>query len=217
MRSRCRKAARRPSRSSSTTAPLNPTTVTVSRVSGDTNITVQSGGLLVFNASNWNTNQTVTLRRRKTRITKRLGDYPVQRAGLADQDVTVTEQDNDGINLALASRGSTITGSNGANWSNLIDGVTTGYTGNTGFGFTLWTNAANAPGSMTLDLKGLCTISSMRVLLWDLDSRYYRYKIEASSNNTTGRRSWTGRRRRTNAGVGRSSVSDRISGRGTCG
>ena len=43
----------------------------------------------------------------------------------------------------------------------------------------------NAPGSMTLDLKGLCTISSMRLLLWDLEDRYYRYKIEASSDNTT--------------------------------
>ena len=32
------------------------------------------------------------------------------------------------INLALASRGSTITGITGENWSNLIDGVTTGYT-----------------------------------------------------------------------------------------
>ena len=89
------------------------------------------------------------------------------------------------INLALASRGSTITGSNGAKWSKLIDGVTTGYTGSTGYGTTIWTSAP--PGSMTLDLKGLCTISSMRLLLWDLDSRYYRYKIEASSNNTT----WT--------------------------
>ena len=38
---------------------------------------------------------------------------------------------------------------------------------------------------MTLDLKGLCTISSTKLLLWDLDGRYYRYKIEASSNNTT--------------------------------
>ena len=38
---------------------------------------------------------------------------------------------------------------------------------------------------MTLDLKGLCTISSTRLLLYDLDSRYYQYKIEASSNNTT--------------------------------
>ena len=45
------------------------------------------------------------------------------------------------INLALSSRGSTITGNNGTNWSNLIDGVTTGYTAATGFGYTYWTNA----------------------------------------------------------------------------
>ena len=86
--------------------------------------------------------------------------------GLANKDVTATEQDNDGVvNLALASRGSTITGNNGANWGKLIDGVTTGYTGSTGFGYTYWTNAANAPGSMTLDLKGLYAISSMKLLL----------------------------------------------------
>ena len=71
-----------------------------------------------------------------------------------------------------------------ANWSKLIDGVTTGYTVHR-VRLHVWTNAPNAPGSMTLDLKGLCTISSMRLLLWDLDNRYYRYKIEASSNNTT--------------------------------
>ena len=47
-------------------------------------------------------------------------------------------------NLALASRGSTITGSNGAKWTNLIDGVTTGYTSSTGFGYTLWTNVLRA-------------------------------------------------------------------------
>ena len=92
---------------------------------------------------------------------------------------------NDGIvNLALASRGSTITGNNGANWDKLIDGVTTGYTGSAGFGYTTW---SPTPGTMTLDLKALCTISSMRLLLWDLDRRYYRYKIEASMDSTT----WT--------------------------
>ena len=37
---------------------------------------------------------------------------------------------------------------------------------------------------MTLDMKGLCQISSMRLRLWDVDDRYYRYKIEAS--NSTG-------------------------------
>ena len=93
------------------------------------------------------------------------------------------------VNLALASRGSTITGSNGAKWTNLIDGVTTGYTGSTGWGSTVWTSTP--PGTMTLDLKGLCTISSMSLLLWDRDSRYYRYKIEASSDNTTNNTTWT--------------------------
>ena len=40
---------------------------------------------------------------------------------------------------------------------------------------------------MTLDLKGPCTISSMKLLLWNLDNRYHRYKIEASLDNAT----WT--------------------------
>ena len=43
------------------TQPIQPTTVTVSWVSGDTNMSVQSGGSLIFDASNWNTNQAVTL------------------------------------------------------------------------------------------------------------------------------------------------------------
>ena len=106
--------------------------------------------------------------------------------GLTSKDVTATEQDNDAvdINLAPASRGSTITGSNGANWDKLIDGVTTGYDGYNGYGKTLW---SPSPGTMTLDLNGLYTITRTKLLLWDLDSRYYRYKIEASSNST----SWT--------------------------
>ena len=41
--------------------PIQPTTVTVSWVSGDTNISVQSGGSLIFDAANWNTNQAVIL------------------------------------------------------------------------------------------------------------------------------------------------------------
>ena len=113
------------------TAPVSPTTVTVSRVSGDTDITVQSGASLVFNASNWNTYQTVTLAAAEDADT--VNSSAVIRCsapGLTNKDVTATEQDNDGVvNLALASRGSTITGNNGANWSKLIDGVTTGYTG----------------------------------------------------------------------------------------
>ena len=166
------------------TTPVLSTTVTVSRVSGDADLTVQSGASLVFKASNWNIYQTVTLRAAED--ADQINGSAIIRcgaSGLANKDVTVTEQDNGGIvNLALASHGSTITGDNGANWSKLIDGITTGYTGNSGFGYTTW---SPTPGKMTLDLKGPYAISSMKLLLWDTDSRYYRYKIEASSNNTT--------------------------------
>ena len=81
-------------------------------------------------------------------------------------------------NIALSSRGSTITGSNGTNWNYLIDGDSA----SSAFGYTYWTNMANAPGSMTLDLQDLCLVYSNRLRLYDLDGRYYQYRIEASSD-----------------------------------
>ena len=82
------------------TAPVSPTTVTVSRVSGDTDITVQSGGSLVFNAANWNIYQTVTLGAAEDADTVN-GSAVIRCSapGLADKDVTATEQDNDGSSI----------------------------------------------------------------------------------------------------------------------
>ena len=76
------------------TAPVSPMTVTVSRLSGDTDIAVQSGTSLVFNASNWSTNKTVTL--------SAAGDLDTASssavircsvAGVTNKDVTATEKD----------------------------------------------------------------------------------------------------------------------------
>jgi C1A family cysteine protease len=106
----------------------------------------------------------------------------------ANQTLTVSAvyaANGGGSNLALASRGSTITGTNGKNWGKLIDGQTTGYTASSGFGYTYWKGVPKAPGKMTLDLKAVCTINSMRLLLWDLDARTFKYKIEASANGKT--------------------------------
>jgi hypothetical protein len=169
------------------TAPVNPTTVSVSRVSGDADLTIQSGGWLVFNDANWNTEQTVTLQAAEDAdMVNSTAVIRCSSLGLANKEVTAIEQDNDwSINLALASRGSTIAGSNGGKWTNLIDGVTSGYTSKIGFGYTFWNSVP--PGNMTLDLKEPCTISSIGLLLWDLDNRYHRYKIEASMDNAT----WT--------------------------
>ena len=169
--------------------PVNPTTVTVSQVSGDEDITVQLGTSLVFNASDWSNYQMVTLAAvEDPDMVNSSAVIRCSASGVAGNEVTATERDNDVVNLALASRGSTIMGSNGRGWSNLIDGVTTGYTGTNGWGSTVWTSSP--PGSMTLDLKGLCAISSMRFLLYDVDNRYYRYKIEASSDSTTNNATW---------------------------
>ena len=86
------------------------------------------------------------------------------------------------VNIALASRGTAISGSNGANWSRLIDGVSTGYTGSSGFGYTYWKSKPKSPGYIQMDLKATHIINRMRLLLWDLDKRYYRYKIEYASS-----------------------------------
>ncbi|MFH0878408.1 MAG: discoidin domain-containing protein [Lentisphaerota bacterium] len=104
---------------------------------------------------------------------------------IIDEQHFVIEQKGLYGNLALASRGSTITGSNGGRWGELIDGIISGYTKRTGYGFTFWRNAAKAPGVMTLDLKELCTVDRIRMLLWNSDSRYYRYRIDASANGVS--------------------------------
>ena len=91
------------------------------------------------------------------------------------------------VNLALASRGSTITGNNGGSWSLAIDGDATNYTTTSGFAYTYWRKAANSPGSMVLDLQQVCTVYNIKILLWDKDNRYYRYKVEGSEDGVT----WT--------------------------
>jgi hypothetical protein len=164
-------------------APAGLVTVTVGWESGDSDLGVIDGRVLRFDFLNWNREQVVTVAAAEDADT--VNGSAVIRcsgAGLVSKYVTATEQENDGIvieNLALASRGTTIWGSNGANWGALIDGVTTGYTGSTGFGYTVWKNDPRAPGVMILDLKADCTIYSMKLRLWDLDGRYYRYKVEA--------------------------------------
>jgi hypothetical protein len=155
----------------------------VARNSGDADITVQSGTNLTFNSATWNTYQPVTLEATPDGY---LGNacavIRCSAAGLTNKDAVATKLDTDAPNLARM--GSTITGNNGANWNLLIDGNSTVYDGSTGFGSTYWRNAVKAPGSMVLDLKSVCTVYGMRLLLWDKDGRYYRYKIEGSADGT---------------------------------
>ena len=158
-------------------APEQPVVLTVSQVSGDTNIVVASGALRSFSSANWSTWQTVTL----TAAADDNADgetavFRVSLPGAADQFVTATALDDDiGQNLALAANGTTIKGSRAANVALVIDGV---HASSSNFGQMLWTN--DPPGTMTLDLQAEKAISRIRLLSWDWTYRAQRYQIEAS-------------------------------------
>jgi hypothetical protein len=81
-------------------------------------------------------------------------------------------------NVALASAGATVEGSSSA--PALIDGVTTGYTGSTGFAMVSW------PGEMIVTLPRPLILRQIRLLLWDGESdRYYKYALETSPDGKT--------------------------------
>ena len=77
------------------TKPVNAELVTVSRVSGDSDISVKSGAALVFSASNWNNYQTVTLAAAEDAdMVDGEAMIRFSAPGLINKDVTATEQDN---------------------------------------------------------------------------------------------------------------------------
>jgi len=85
-----------------TADPLATVNVTVSRVSGDTDITVQSGGSLVFNSSNWSSYRDVELAAADDvdildgTATIRVSDNA---SVIPNRNVTATEQDDDELNF----------------------------------------------------------------------------------------------------------------------
>ena len=84
-------------------------------------------------------------------------------------------------NLALASRGSTITGNNGANWGALIDNDVNV----ANYGYTWWATQTNSPGAMILDLQSQYAIISNSLYLYDADARYHQYRIDVSTDGST--------------------------------
>ena len=70
--------------------------VTVARVSGDTDITVQSGARLTFTTANWNVYQPVTLAAgNDVDATNGTATIRVSASGIPNKDVTATEADDD--------------------------------------------------------------------------------------------------------------------------
>lgn len=60
----------------------------------------------------------------------------------------------------------------------LIDGNSTEYTGGTGFASTVWKQ--DPPPSMLMTLKETLPLNVIRLLLWDRNRRFYRYRLEVS-------------------------------------
>jgi F5/8 type C domain len=78
--------------------------------------------------------------------------------------------------VALASNGAEV----GVSHRNLIDGVTTGYTGSEGFALIAW------PNHFVITLPKFYVLRQIRLLLWDGESdRYYRYNVEVSVDGKT--------------------------------
>jgi hypothetical protein len=80
-------------------------------------------------------------------------------------------------NVALASAGATVVGP--GQTADLIDGVTTGYTGYRGFTQAEW------PCTWLVILPRTYLLQEIRLLLWDGNQRHYRYVVETSVDGET--------------------------------
>ncbi|NLF40091.1 hypothetical protein GX586_11635, partial [bacterium] len=85
-------------------APAGIATVTVSRVSGDTDVFINGGGALCFTPANWSINQPVTLQTGEDAdASDGVAVFRCVSAGSTDVDVTATEGDNDTMAIAVSS------------------------------------------------------------------------------------------------------------------
>jgi tetratricopeptide (TPR) repeat protein len=76
--------------------PSSDVSVSVTRLSGDTDINVQAGSSLTFTTTKWNQNQTVTLAASEDPdITSDTATIRLSASGISNKDITATEQDND--------------------------------------------------------------------------------------------------------------------------
>ena len=158
--------------------PEGDVVVNVARTAGDESVTIAGGAARAFKPTNWDVWQAVILTAPDDENTdSETATFTVSATGLDAVEVQVATLDDDiGDNLALASSGSVISGSEkNSRPDELIDGV---HVSSVNYGFTIWTNEPQ--GTMTLDLKVTSTVSRVRLLNWNWVYRIHRYTIESS-------------------------------------
>jgi hypothetical protein len=139
--------------------------VTLARSAGDAGLSIQDGATRNFKSSNWSSWQTVTLVEAADEdAIDETATFQVSMSGADDQFVEATALDDDiGENLALATGGSAISRLRRAysRPEQLIDGV---HASSVNYGYVVGTSAT--PGTITLDLKAISTVSRVRIQTW---------------------------------------------------
>ena len=155
--------------------PALNTPVSVSRVSGDENVAVQSGAALTFSPLNWNLWQPVTLAAgADENSANETAAIHVASPGVSTRTVTATALDADiGENLA---RAATLRGGSAL----VIDGI---HTVSNNYAGITWTNVPAE--TMTLDLQSTKTVFRVRLLNWDWNNRAHRYRVQSSVDGKT--------------------------------
>jgi hypothetical protein len=162
--------------------PTASRTVSVSRFSGDGDITVSSGSSLTFTTTNWGTYQTVTLAAAEDAdASNGTAVIRCSTAGLADKDVTANEVDND-TTLTVSNDGNGTTTPTGATVVTKSAATAISATDNVGYRFVNWTatsgsatfaDANSANTSVTISapatIRANFAINSVAILT-DLDT-----------------------------------------------
>jgi hypothetical protein len=127
-----------------TAQPAASKTVSVSRISGDTSISVTGGASLTFTTANWNTYQTVTVTAAQDAdITNGTATITCSSTGSTNHTVTVNVADNDST-LTVTSGGNGTTNPSGATLVTKSAATAISATANTGYSFDIWTVTSGA-------------------------------------------------------------------------
>ncbi len=98
--------------------PGSSVSVTTSRSSGDTDLSVNGGATLNFTTANWSTPQSVTLSATEDAdVANGQAVFTVASAGLVSQTVTATEADNDTLGLVVTPTAVTVAEGGAANFT----------------------------------------------------------------------------------------------------
>ena len=157
-------------------APQDEVAVSVSRASGSADLAVADGTELVFNTSNWNEWQAVTLSAAEDGDADgETATFQIALPGAPVRSVMATALDDDiGANLAAIGK---IAG--GSRSGQAIDGIHS-----SSVNYAYMDASTQPPGALQLDLKAEYDIARIRVLNWDWNCRVHRYSIESSVDGT---------------------------------